>query len=388
MSEEDVEKMRKAHENYIYSIKVHAPKLIYKPNTRGVIATAGGSYLPVLVVSLRMLRRTGSTLPMEVFLASNREYESFICEHTLPSLNAKCVILSEILDNVVHEVEVAKYQLKAFAMLFSSFEEILFLDADSFPVSDPRHLFTSEPFKSSKLITWPDFWATSISGYYHRISNTPAIDTTVRATSEAGEVLISKRTHARTLLLATYYNYYGPHHYYPLLSQGGPGEGDKETFLYAAIALKEPFYDTSEKVLAIGHQYDWGLAGSAMVQYDPVADYALTSQKLFRNIDPACATSPRPLFVHVNFPKFNPGHIFDDRLLLEYAGNGTVRRVWTDEKETMAGFGGDVEKGYWEEIGWVACTLEGKFMDWVESGDVCVKARKYWTDLFGGVAPY
>ncbi|KAK7679537.1 Golgi alpha-1,2- mannosyltransferase [Cerrena zonata] len=43
-----------------------------------------------------------------------------------------------------------------------------------------------------------------------------------------------------------YYNYYGPDYYYPLLSQGAAGEGDKETFIAAAHKLKLPYYQVKE----------------------------------------------------------------------------------------------------------------------------------------------
>jgi alpha 1,2-mannosyltransferase len=41
-----------------------------------------------------------------------------------------------------------------------------------------------------------------------------------RRASESGIILYSKRRHAAGLLLATYYNYFGPDFYYPLLTQG------------------------------------------------------------------------------------------------------------------------------------------------------------------------
>jgi Mannosyltransferase putative len=49
----------------------------------------------------------------------------------------------------------------------------------------------------------------------------------VRSSTESGEIMYSKPKHELSLLLATYYNYYGPDFYYPLQSQGAPGEGDR-----------------------------------------------------------------------------------------------------------------------------------------------------------------
>ena len=393
MPEKDVETMRKAHQKFVEGITGQHPQMVFTPGSQGLVSTAGGKYLPIFVISLRMLRRTGTTLPVEVFLADQDEYEEHICEEVLPSLNATCVIMSDILSKVPHDVEITKYQFKVFAMIFSSFEEILFLDADSFPVHNPEELFSSKLFKEYGLISWPDFWASSTSEYYYTISQQkmPAMDE--RASSETGELLISKKTHQRFLLLATYYNYYGPTHYYPLLSQGSPGEGDKDTFLPAANVVNQTFYATSEPVQAIGYPAPGrDMVGSAMVQFDPMQDYNVTTQQgdLRRVKDDASAAeseseskpeSPRPFFVHANFPKFDPANIFVPDGPARDA-NGTDRKAWTLGEKTMEAFGFDVEKDFWSEIKWVACTLEKEFDTWKGKKDICKNTTEHWDHLY------
>lgn len=379
----DVEKMQKAHTKFVDGIKENPPQMIFTPGSQGLVSTAGGKYLPVFVISLRMLRRTGTTLPVEVFLADHEEYEPYFCQDVLPPLNATCVILSDILESVPHSVEITHYQFKVFAMMFSSFEEILFLDADCFPIHNPEQLFTSEPFRKHGLITWPDFWASSASPLFYEIASQSVPPMNERASSETGELLLLKTTHQRSLLLATYYNYYGPTHYYRLLSQGGPGEGDKETFLAAANVMNETFYATSESVQAIGHmKNDGGIDGSAMVQYDPAQDYALTQNGLWRVKDNSVAESPRPFFVHANFPKFDPATIFDQGAPTKDS-NGKDRLAWTDQQRTIKGFGIDVERRFWEEIKGTACEFEDKFKSWQESQDICKNAKAYWENIYG-----
>lgn len=378
-----IEKMQNAHTNFVEGIKENPPEMVFTPGSQGLVSTAGGKYLPVFVISLRMLRRTGTTLPVEVFLADHEEYEAYICKEVLPSLSATCVIMSDILESVPHSVDITRYQFKVFAMMFSSFEEILFLDADCFPIHNPEQLFSSEPFRKHGLITWPDFWASSASPLFYQIASQSVPPMTERATSETGELLLSKTTHQRSLLLATYYNYYGPTHYYPLLSQGGPGEGDKETFLAAASVMNETFYATSESVQPIGHmKNDGGIDGSAMVQYDPVQDYALTQKGLWRVKDSSVAEPPRPFFVHAHFPKFNPATIFHQGGPTKDS-NGNDRLAWTDQERTIKGFGVDLERRFWEEIKWTACELEDKFESWQESQDICKNAKAYWNNIYG-----
>ena len=382
MSDMDVGKMRQAHSKVVHKLNTDPPKMVYTPGTRGIVSTAGGTYLPILVISLRMLRRTGSKLPMEVFLADSTEYESYICETVLPELNAKCVVLSDILDKTPYSVSITHYQYKVMAILFSSFEELLFLDSDAFPIHEPLELFSAEPFTSHGLVLWPDFWASTASPLYFNISSQPVPLMTLRQSSETGEILLSKKNHQRSLLLATYYNYYGPNFYYPLQSQGSPGEGDKETFLAAANVFNESFYQVSESVRAIGHFKPGGdLAGSAMVQYDPVEDYRLTQQGLWRVKDSSVAEPPEPFFIHANFPRFNPATIFETHDVIQDA-NGAYQRAWTDTQDTVKSFGSDVERAFWEEITRVTCELNDKFASWAGKSGMCDQAREYSKAVF------
>ncbi|MCJ1332808.1 hypothetical protein MMC10_009502 [Thelotrema lepadinum] len=383
MNEDQIFSMRYGHGSYVKAVKVHELNLVYNKGTKGIACTAGGSYLPLVAVTLRILKLLGSTLPMEVFLESGEEYESYACDELFPSLNARCVILSEILNTVPHPVQIGHYQLKLFALLFSSFEEVLFLDADSFPVHDPRKLFDAEPFTSMGMVLWPDFWYATPSRHLAGITDWKMPANSLRAATESGEILLNKRTHRNTLLMAAYYNYWGPEHYYPLLAQGGPGEGDKETYLPSAEVAGDSVYQVSERIRAIGHKHDdGGIGGSAMVQFDPVEDFRLTTQGLWRTKDDTIGPTPRPFFVHVNWPKFNPGRIYDDWGLLHWE-NGSVRRAWIDSPSTMALFEMDVERMFWKEAKWVACNMEDRFRDWFGQEEVCRKAMRHWEALFG-----
>ncbi|KAJ5180266.1 hypothetical protein N7492_003476 [Penicillium capsulatum] len=379
----DLVQMKQAHTGFVATITTVPLELPYVPGTKGIVSTAGGSYLPVLVISLRMLRRTGSTLPMEIFLANEDEYEDYICDVVLPSLDAKCIVLSRIL--VTAPAQIEKYQFKPFAMLFSSFEDILFLDADAFPLHPPEDLFLGEPFRSKGMVTWPDFWASSVSPLFYEIAGTPAPPMDLRQSTESGEVLLSKKSHTRTLLLCVYYNYWGPSHYYPLLSQGAAGEGDKETFLAAAMAVGEAFYQVSEGICALGHRKEGGLAGSAMAQFNPMQDYLLTGRGKTRFRDEHAA-APDVSFIHANFPKFNPATVFDQSHEVKptFLDDGSYTRAWTIPEDVVQKFSAkvDVEKAFWSEIRWTACELETKFASWEKHTGICAGVQKYWNHMF------
>lgn len=420
----DVLKARDAHTDFVEKVRASDElKPVFVPGTRGVVYTAGGTYLPVFVVSLRMFRRTGSNLPAELFLKDRSEYEPNICEEVLPSLNARCVVLSDIIDSTnnpppssssppssfsssenVPEIEISHYQLKIFAMLFSSFDEVIWIDADCFPLHAPEKLLDDEPYKSTGMVTWPDYWASTVSIEYYLISQQPPPSMMLRASSETGEILLSKSSHPLTLLLTTYYNYYGPSHYFRLLSQGAPGEGDKETFIQAALAVGEKFHATVDTVKPIGHRTDGGgISGSAMVQFDPVQDYhyqrskevkrerararanGKTSKKNTNKSPPPPPPLPRVFFLHAHFPKFNPATVFEDQgTKPTYGPDGkTHSRAWIIPEDVIDRFGYDVERQFWKEIKWVACHLENSFRTWSGKTGICAQVKQYWKDVFG-----
>jgi alpha 1,2-mannosyltransferase len=195
------------------------------------------------------------------------------------------------------------------------------------------------------MILWPDFWYTSESPHYFQIAQIPEPPLHKRASTESGEILYSKATHGPSLMLAAYYNYYGPQYYYLLHSQGAPGEGDKETFPWAATALNETFYNVKKGVDAIGHFTSKGdFQGSAMVQYNPVQDFHVSR---YHSGSLGESSDVGPMFVHANFPKFNPASIFKGAAMGASGptrdGNGSFHRVWHDEIEGIDFFGFDLE---------------------------------------------
>ncbi|KAE8353760.1 nucleotide-diphospho-sugar transferase [Aspergillus coremiiformis] len=374
--------MQAAHDGFVHAIRNLKIDHAYVPGTMGIVSSAGGTYLPTFVVSLLLLRRTGSTLPVELFMKDRTEYEPSICEVILPPLGVKCVVLSDIMAGQ-GGTGIEGFQIKSVAMLFSSFEKFLWLDADCVPLHDPTSILNSEPFTSTGLVTWPDFWANTAAPVYFNISRQPEPLSTVRQATEAGMLLVSKETHFLTLILAIYYNYYGPDYYYPLLDQGAPGAGDKDTFLHAATALNESFYSVSETVVDLGNVTPWNsqtAINAGYIQADPIQDYNLTSQGKWRVGDPTVAKPPRAFFIHAGDPEFNPGKDLLGEKLVGFDGNPT--RLWTHPPGAMKRLGYDAEKAFWEETTAVACNSQFAFESWKSKSRLCEDTRAHWKAVF------
>lgn len=168
---EDVDDLRNAHSRFVARIPELVPQLPFAKGTRGIVTTASDNFMPILIVSLRALQRSGTKLPVEVFMESEAVYEKEVCEVILPTLNARCLVMSEILDAVPNRIEVSRYQLKVLSMLFSSFDEMLLLDADNFVMQKPEDLFSTEPFISKGLVSWPDYVRFSSIFYQSSVTN-------------------------------------------------------------------------------------------------------------------------------------------------------------------------------------------------------------------------
>jgi alpha 1,2-mannosyltransferase len=361
MTDDDVQSMRQSHSTFVDLLDSYSPSLEYKKGTKGIVTSAGGSYFPILAISLLMLRRSGSKLPVEVFLNSPEEYEPHICGSVLPTLNAKCIILSDLLQDSDLSFNIKKYQLKIFAIIFSSFESLLFIDADNFPIHPPEELFDTEPFTTNNLILWPDYWTSTVSPYFNNITGLDPEILRNRSTVETGQILVSKPHHTKTLLLTAYYNTYSKY-FHTLIAQGGPGEGDKDTFAPAALVLNTTFYTVESPPFNLGIRKN---GGSAVIQYDIV-------------LETQCSDSckPRPFFIHASWPP-----------KLNALKNIESERKWGSEQESKEMFDGmDLEKVVWGYMVEVACGDEFEFMDWGNGNKsetpVCGQTRKSFRDMF------
>ena len=115
---------------------------------RGIVICAGGSrYFPCAWVCINMLRRQGCELPIELWHLNAAEINSAMRELVEP-LGVTCVNAQEV--RKIHPVRTLNgWELKAFALLNSPFQEVLLLDADNVPAGRPG-LFFSKPGNSRK----------------------------------------------------------------------------------------------------------------------------------------------------------------------------------------------------------------------------------------------
>ncbi|KAH6876598.1 mannosyltransferase putative-domain-containing protein [Thelonectria olida] len=372
-SDEDMEQLRASHERFVGNFEMSHSNATSWFQGRGVVMVGGGEYFGPAIIGIQMLRRTGSSLPVEVFVPNEKEYEAEICENYLPKLNAKCVVLSQFQTRGSPKgLKISHYQLKAPALLLSSFAEVLLLDSDSIPLVDPsKEIFETEPYLSNGLITWPDFWRATESPQFWNITGLSSYpDNLSPFSSESGQLVINKGTHLDALLLATYYNLFGPDHYYPLLSQGALGQGDKETFMAAAVALNASHYRVKTPALGLGRYDGKTQKGTALLQYLPFDD-ANRSQ----------GSAIRPAFLHSNTPKMNAGHLVDEGDLVAVDGKSRLRLLGP-KSDLVHLFGFDVEDTLWDLLVQTGCELADSVREWKGRENLCERLTEHHQLVF------
>lgn len=381
INDSDREGLQNAHERFAAAVGHLAPRMPYKKRSRGIVMTAGGRYIGMAITSLLMLRRTGSNLPVELFLDSAEDYNHHLCDERLPKLNARCLIMDDVFSSTPDMPKLEKFQFKVFSIIFSEFSDILFLDADAFPIHSPDYLFDNNPYKSYGLVTWPDLWMPTVSPVFYDLANLTAPPLKSRRSSESGIMMYDKSRHAESIILASYYNFYGPHYYYPLFSQGAHGEGDKETFLHSAAVLGKPFYDVKTPMGFLGRWIKGDFRTAGMKQADPVEDYNL--QLLKRNKGQANKEEKdgknekraRWLFLHHNIVKLDLRKMDDPvDTVSELNENGKLMRMWGDDNKLIEMSGYDVEKVMWEEI--IKANCETSYFE------QCERLREFYTSVF------
>lgn len=330
--------------------------------SKGYVLIGGEKYSWLSYLVVKQIRATGGILPIEVFIPSEEDYEHTFCEEILPSYNARCNVLdSTIAELMLNVVKIGGYQFKMLAILQSNFENVMYMDSDLFPVRNVEHLFTSKLYEDKGLFLWPDAWTRTTNPYFHQIAEHPVVEKKImyskidevntekhnkklpplllynfktsnfhdfegalpNPTSEAGILVINKTSHKRTMLLALYYNLFGPDFYYPLLTQGSAGEGDKETFIAAATVMNEPYFQTPKLFKWIGYESadEQKFVSKALGHYDP-----LTAKEEDEN--------SQLLFMHCSYPKYYTDWFYNNHDLI-YKDKKTHIRMYEGVYENV-----------------------------------------------------
>lgn len=231
----------------------------------GIVICGGGvRYFTCAWVCIRMLRKLGCQLPIELWHLGPLEMDDRMRELITP-YGVKTVDAEEV--RKTHPARILNgWELKPYSIIHSSFERVILLDADLVPLIDPAIIFSWKEFVESGAIFWPD---------YCRLEPFRAIWEACEVTYrdepefESGQVVVDKRRCWRALQVAMYMNEYSDY-YYDMI------HGDKETFHLAFLCTETPYRMPSRGIDSLeGTMCQHDFAGFRIFQHRNMAKWDL-----------------------------------------------------------------------------------------------------------------
>ncbi len=231
--------MRNQAEEFLAAIPAY-PKKRYRG--RGVVIAGGGDrFFPGLYITIRALRHVGCTLPIQVWYLGRNDEMPERRQKLLAPYQVECIDADRV--RRCHPARrLDGWELKVFATLHCPFEELLFLDADSYPCRNPEFLFEQKDYQARGAIFWPDM--ISIDDRL-KWSAFGLADPRRLGSVESGQFVIDKRLSWRPLNLAWFYNDHSDYYYRYC-------HGDKHTFEAAWVRCAQPYVMWQPKAPWIG----------------------------------------------------------------------------------------------------------------------------------------
>ena len=218
------ENVRAAHRNLATESIQRTPPCPRDFNGRGIVVVGGGRYFVSAYVTIRVLRRVGCQLPIELWHLDgeiDEKMRSLVDPYGVKCVNAEQVAQRETYRFLPHHWW-RGWQLKAFALINCSFREVLLLDSDCYPVRNPEFLFDWVRYREWGAIFWPD-----LENNKQMIPDTAwpifGIEPFDELPTESGQLLVNKELCWREINLALHYNAHADFVYHIVY-------GDKDTF--------------------------------------------------------------------------------------------------------------------------------------------------------------
>ncbi|EXJ94086.1 hypothetical protein A1O1_02479 [Capronia coronata CBS 617.96] len=241
----------------------------FKRGGRGIVLTAGDDQAPFLLTTIPTFRKLGCDLPIEVMYLG----DSDLSEDYRADLEALDGVITRDIAQMVNDEgwKLAGWAAKPFAILFSSFREVIFIDADSLFFKNPEVLFDDPGYQKTGALFFRDrlIMPENKKRWLQQILPKP-ISRQVKQSrfwtgesghmQESGVVVVDKWRHFMALLLVTRMN-------------GPDRDGNKEEGRVGVYDMvygdKETFWIGWELVGDLDYSFHQGDAGAMGVLQAP-----------------------------------------------------------------------------------------------------------------------
>ncbi|PJF19711.1 hypothetical protein PSACC_00476 [Paramicrosporidium saccamoebae] len=227
-------------------------------NERGIVIATGQRYFPMAVHTIRSLRLWNCTLPVEIFHLGgddlHQESRDFLAR--LP--NVSLIDVGTVFNMTI--LDLKSWDIKPFAVLGSSFREVILVDADVVFTENPSVLFDYDEYKSTGTVFFRDrffisrtadyaAWFEKIIPHPHseKLQKTRMYRGETNYEQESGVVVIDKGRRLMGLLATCLLN---------CKKERGDihanTHGEKETFWIGFEIAEEPYEYLEEQAGVVG----------------------------------------------------------------------------------------------------------------------------------------
>jgi alpha 1,2-mannosyltransferase len=203
---------------------------------RGIAIMIYDAMLLSVYAQVRSLRAMGCILPIELWYVPREinPSESKLVQSLLTDFGAYL--------RVVDDPAATHYFSKAYAVAYSAFDNVLFMDADNFAARDPTYLFDTPEFTSTGALFWPDYWRPNHTTFdvneQSFVWELLGIDYVDMFEQESGQILIDRTRHMRALRALLHYALTSPN----LIQDLKLLWGDKDLFRMAWMRTQSSFH--------------------------------------------------------------------------------------------------------------------------------------------------
>ena len=243
---------------------------------RGIVICGGGeTYFTCAWVCVGMLRRMGCTLPIEFWYRGRAEMNSEM-RALLEREGVACIDAYErARQDPMRRLD--SWELKSFAITYSKFEEVLYIDSDNVAVQNPEFLFSCREYLQTGAVFWPDRYigpGSAQEWLSRRAWEICRVPYRIEPEIEAGQLLIDKRRCwlplSVTLHMNAHSDFYFAYFY-----------GDKDTFHLAWRRAQIPFALIPHPIRNLGNsdvivQHDFD--GNVLFQHRNGDKWSVTRQ--------------------------------------------------------------------------------------------------------------
>ncbi|KAF9305930.1 hypothetical protein BGZ74_008264 [Mortierella antarctica] len=216
---------------------------------RGIVFCAGNNQFEFVITAIQAVRnRLKSTLPIQVYHMGeddlSKERQAYLRDM---ESNIEVIDVTHVLDN--EYMKLGGWAIKPFAMLASSFEEVMFVDADAYFLQDPAVLYDDAGYKAAGALfffdrtlfpdshTIPEFMQTIMPVMSSFPPTSRSFNRLSAHEQESGVVLINKKTRFLGMLATCKMNGKWERD----LVSYKVFHGDKETFWVGFEMIQDPY---------------------------------------------------------------------------------------------------------------------------------------------------